>query len=529
MSHFIRLASGKGFPYRLLPARRDNWSYEACCQVFGTPKVDGILERWGRSVISYEAMIEGLRQYDVTPVPSIKNDPIYQLVLETVRKDFEGVKVKPLSFDGVAKRSDFPGMKSPGLPYKLEGFRNKNDVIHVPACMETIANKWKDIGFRKHVYLEDVCLFARTQVAQRPANKIRPTWGYPIEVYMEEGRYFYPLMDVMKNRTHNFPIAYGFEMTNGGMSMIDWMIHRNPGAKYLCIDWSRFDSTIPPWLIRDAFAILAELIDWNHMETAEGDIIEVRPDPMKRRWKRMVDYFVETPIRTCKGERFLVKTGVPSGSCWTNLIDSIINVIVTRYCMYQTVGKFPRDEMYLGDDGVVIINGIVNLDDIAALASSKFGMILNKNKSRVTTQSRNVNFLGYYNHNGYPFKSLDTLIASFIEPEHSRTDAMESCATALGQMWSCMDPGYAVNWYTIITILAKRDGYTLDDVVLNLRQNGHRHKYLDHLGIDVKSITIPAPRSGMILDVMPAITPNHVLKPRSYDLYELWENVLKRH
>lgn len=96
----------------------------------------------------------------------------------------------------------------------------------------------------------------------------------------------------------------------------------------------------------------------------------------------MVDYFVETLIRTCKGERFRILGGVPSGSCWTNLLDSIINILITRFIVYETTGKFPEDEIYLGDDSVLIIQGTVNLDDMASVAEKYFGIIINTSLAR---------------------------------------------------------------------------------------------------------------------------------------------------
>lgn len=183
---------------------------------------------------------------------------------------------------------------------------------------------------------------------------------------------------------------------------------------------------------------------------ADGHIWDVDPAISRLRWKKMVDYFVETPIRTCKGERFLVTGGIPSGSCWTNLIDSIINILVTRFIVYQTTGSLPLDEIFLGDDGVFVIGSAVNLEDMAKVAKQYFGMELNVAKSYITTRVDNVHFLGYFNMFGYPFKPMDFLIASFINPEHTRKTTIDACAAALGQLWSCFDPIRSTKWYEII-------------------------------------------------------------------------------
>lgn len=50
-----------------------------------------------------------------------------------------------------------------------------------------------------------------------------------------------------------------------------------------------------------------------------------RENHNRKGFKKVVDFFCGTPVRTCKGERFLVTGGISSGSCFTNLIESIIN------------------------------------------------------------------------------------------------------------------------------------------------------------------------------------------------------------
>lgn len=468
-------------------------------------------------------MLEDLKGYDREPAICDRDD-VYYAVLNSIRQDLSHFPViTPLTMGAVPQRPDFPSQKSPGLPYKLQGFATKAEVIEAGKLHE-INRDWQNIGFKKcRVDLPDVCLFARAQIAREGREKIRATWGYPIHVYLEEGRFFYPIQDAIKARQHVFPIAYGYEMANGGMEVLNGLLGRNPGSKFLCLDWKQFDKTVPPWVIRDVFALLAEKIDWSHVNDVEGKIWPVNPEPSRRRWKRMVDYFINTPIRTCKGERFMVSTGVPSGSCWTNIIDSLVNALYVRYAVYQTTSSLPKDELYLGDDGVVVVDGIINLEDMAMVCSAKFGAILNVEKSYVTTRSDNVHFLGYFNKAGYPFKNQDFLIASFIQPEHTRKDALDACAAGLGQLWSGFDPLYANTWRKVILDMAAKDGLSQEQVVTHLRSNSHRHKYLMHVGLDARTLTIPQPNeNGLILDVLPKLFVGRLPPRRIYSLIELF-------
>jgi hypothetical protein len=81
----------------------------------------------------------------------------------------------------------------------------------------------------------------------------------------------------------------------------------------------------------------------------DGNVFEVSEKETLLRFKRLVRYFINTPVRVCSGERLRKSGGVPSGSMFTNMIDSIVNMIAMRYCIYSTTDAFPLGEIYLCD------------------------------------------------------------------------------------------------------------------------------------------------------------------------------------
>nr|WJE88696.1 MAG: RNA-dependent RNA polymerase [Halyomorpha halys partiti-like virus 1] len=527
----LTLESDQGFAYSLRPARQDRLAREAASIYFGEENVQKILGTLHRSKISYEALMEDLFEYERPRVRSMREDPSYQMAFQSVRADLTcGLKEKlvPYTTGAVPNLKDFPNSKSPGLPWKLAGYRSKKEVIQVPENVSNNRIMWHHISAGRKVILPDVCLFARPQIAKIDKQKIRAVWGYPLDVYMEEARFFYPIMDYLKSDRHKFPIAYGFEMAHGGMQAVNSMLIRNPDSKFVVLDWSKIDKTIQPWLIRDCFLILSELIDFGKVLDSDGKTWKVREWRSIRRWRYMINYFINTPVRTCKGERFLIKGGVPSGSCFTNLIDSIVNLLVIRYLSYETLGQYPKGELILGDDAAIVVQGTMNLEDWAALALEKFGMVINVSKSYVTTNPRNVHFLGHFNADGIPFKNQDFLIASFIQPEYSRRTAAEAAAAALGQLWTSFDPKYATKWFNIINYIADWDDITLSEVVIHLRNHHFRHKYLGHVGIDATTITIPVPTNeGLVLEVIPPLTCPRQIIDRKYDYLALWRDTQK--
>lgn len=229
-------------------------------------------------------------KYDPSPVPANRDD-IYRMAYQSVAEELLiEEKLIPYTTGAVIQLPEFPNQKSPGLPWKQMGYRTKIDVVKEQKNIAAMNATWHQVSARKRVELPDVCLFARAQVAKTGVNKIRATWGYPLEVYLEEARFFYPIQDYMKSHFHKFNIAYGAEMANGGMSIINEMLTRTKG-KYLITDWSRFDKTIPSWFIRDAFSLLAQIVDFTKVRYAEGKVWNVRAERSKRRWKKLIDYF----------------------------------------------------------------------------------------------------------------------------------------------------------------------------------------------------------------------------------------------
>lgn len=167
---------------------------------------------------------------------------------------------------------------------------------------------------------------------------------------MAEASYFYPILNVLKNHPHPI-IAYSVEIGNVcKLSYVNSMDNCFPAKPVLLGEWSKFDKTIPAWLIRDAFRILSEAINWNYVQDFEGKLWNIREYRSKCRWRAIVKYFIDTPIRKNNREKFVKHCGVPSESFFTNIIDSIAKAIVIRYLVYETTGQFPIADVYLRDE-----------------------------------------------------------------------------------------------------------------------------------------------------------------------------------
>ena len=90
----------------------------------------------------------------------------------------------------------------------------------------------------------------------------------------------------------------------------------------ISVDESRFDSNVTTWLINIAFDILKDNI--------------IFPDEMSRHaFSYSLEFFIHTPVIMPDGKMWLKHTGVPSGSFFTSMIDSIVNRICITYAHLQ--------------------------------------------------------------------------------------------------------------------------------------------------------------------------------------------------
>nr|APG78278.1 RdRp [Hubei partiti-like virus 14] len=494
-----------------LDARPPRWDYEAvkaCNRHFGKTVVRQVLEKYRRAHVTLEALIEDVMEYNITPVPRLRDDPVYIACYESVRREFVSqVPIIPTTLGAVGTSSQTPKDKAPGLPWKNQGYKTKQDVLDDPLAMQSIRKDWILIGKGYRVTLPDCLVYARAQICAKDKNKVRATWGYPTGVFCEEARFVYPYLDFLKKRRDDYPLAYGVEIGKGGMGYIDDMFTRSGlKSRAVMMDWSKFDKQVPPWLIRDAFSIMYESFDMSHVVDSEGKVWPVNPDISKARWKKMVDYFINTPCRLPNGNRMRKHAGVPSGSCFTNIIDSIINALVTRYCMYHTTGSLPEYDIYMGDDSVVITRGIVNICDIADVAKKAFGFELNTNKSYVTSDRSSIKFLGYYNNFGYPIREQDFLLASFMLPEHvNEYDPLLTTARAVGQMWSTFNATAAIRWYELVDDLERQFGLEDDWFTKYMEEHPNRLKFLRLHGLEPTQF--PRPRRFTVFDAPMAPPP----------------------
>lgn len=208
-------------------------------------------------------------------------------------------------------------------------------------------------------------LYTRTQ----EAKKTRTVWGIPITMVLNEMRYYRPLLSLASRVTYRAALRGPDEVNLGITRLIDHS--KSSGWPLLSIDFSSYDQSIKRPLQETAFAFIASRFQKSMEYQAELSEIAKR--------------FATVPLITPDGVMGcpdplnpnldgsgLYEHGVPSGSTFTNEVDSIV-----QYLMAFKHGANPLLTQVQGDDGAYC----VEKPDALKAAFMSYGLNVNLSKS----------------------------------------------------------------------------------------------------------------------------------------------------
>lgn len=355
-----------------------------------------------RSVYKVEKLYEALSSYAPKHAPSIKPSSEFEAGVSLAYSCFakphesERLSILPFTPETITLITSNP-TGSPGLT-NYGCTKVESQVRALERGIQTLQG----------VKAPEPCLaFKRTQFN----DKTRLVWGYPYSMTVVEGLVAYPLLQVFK-RGYT-PMA--FAMSSGALGTKLRVASYHKEWAY-SLDMSQFDATIAAKLIHIAFKVLRTWFDMDQVEPVTGCSVREVFALVER-------YFIHTPIVMPDSQLYLGKKhGVPSGSYFTQMIDSIVNVIIggaisARFNLH--VDK--REIFVLGDDLLMWSNRKVDLDVISQYANVNFGVKLHgSEKSVVYHFDEVVHFLGRDWDNGIPTLDTDEVLKRMIYPEKFR-------------------------------------------------------------------------------------------------------------
>jgi hypothetical protein len=361
---------------------------------------DLVPERDNKSAYKPGDLVGQLARYGSTPKLSY-DSIILKQAMDLTLKAFGGqhkLKVSPLTDD---LRFAAKLEKSSGLPeLTKKGKAFERDL-------------WRASKIAAGERAPDPCVaYHRVQHGEK-GPKTRLVWGYPQSMFLLEARFAPQLIDsFLERRT---PMAFGLlkSQVSARMQQI-----RNSGLRY-SLDFSGFDSSISAKWVDFAFSVLATHFHFSDEEE-------------ERTWMKIINYFIHTPIMLPNQEVWVKHHGVPSGSYFTQMVDSIVNFMAISYAWLKATGiAVPEGRvLVLGDDSLVGQSKFVELSEIVH-SMSELGLRLNAQKTGISRYGEeDPHFLGHFWGGGFAYRPLRELAVRLAFPEKPSgiRNAGERCA-----------------------------------------------------------------------------------------------------
>lgn len=257
---------------------------------------------------------------------------------------------------------------------------------------------------RPFLYTPDLA-WTRTQLGTIADPKIRNVWGKAFHNIILEGITASPL--IKEYMTGNYPITIGINIYKRLPTIMAEVIGTADFPNYgVGIDYSKFDSSIQPWLINMAFTILQENIDF----IEEEQILS---------FAYSKEYFINTPIVMPDGRMWEKKLGIPSGSYFTQLIGSIVNHISITFLQILHYRRTFKTYV-LGDDslfGVPYELGPPSKTYITQTLA-QLGLIVHPEKLHIAININELEFLGHTSKGNKISRDLIDLLKLALFTEH---------------------------------------------------------------------------------------------------------------
>jgi len=266
----------------------------------------------------------------------------------------------------------------------------------------------------------------RGGMSERSDPKTRLAWIYPAEMLMVEGLYA-PVMYREFMALPDSPMLVG---KSSQRLYTEWAANTKIGEKLYGLDFKSFDTRVPSWLIKSAFDILHQNVEWMSWR---GKPTSARSRQKWRNvWDGMVWYFINTPILMPDGRMFRKNRGVPSGSWWTQLVDSVCNYILVEY-MAACQNVAMKSLKVLGDDSAFRSGSNFDLK-VGADDAEAVGMELSVDKSEMTETPTDFKLLGTTYRNGHAHRPTDEWFKLALYPENPVPSLEVSLSRLIG-LW----------------------------------------------------------------------------------------------
>lgn len=285
---------------------------------------------------------------DVT-LPDEKIDRIKTVIPIAAKLNAASKSLRPASEKNTLKY--LKNSTNSGLPYYRRKGLIKTQLISDLPMLDDLSKRGKT----------PCVMFTRTQ----EQGKTRAVWGYPIFHTFNEMRFFQPFLGL--ERDFNWRSALGGPETTD-LKIQDLLRSIKSDETFISIDFSAYDASINYQLIQLAFSFIALFFQPSYSSV----LFEIA--------STMSTIGLLTPDGILTGHH-----GVPSGSTFTNTVDSVVQYIVVLSLL--TNPNIPNDAVHRmlklcsiqGDDGAYVVPDIYI--DLFIENFQSYGLNVNVEKS----------------------------------------------------------------------------------------------------------------------------------------------------
>jgi hypothetical protein len=342
------------------------------------PSLRNELDGWARSYYTLQTHIDAILNYD-RPKLAPPTDAAWNTTMQHIRTEFARMpRVQPISYRELDR---VKWVRSSAAGYGYDGRKGDDDnYLRARRTAFTIAERLNHDPLYGPQALFDSTpdiAFTRTQLCQvKVKRKVRNVWGEAFHYVLLEGLFADPLIQhFIKIKSFYF---IGFDPLLAVPTLIEEILSEHDYV-YM-FDWSGFDASVQEWEIRFAFSLLESILVFP--TNVEFQI-----------WRFIIELFIYRKIAAPNGIIYLKTQGIPSGSCFTNIIGSITNYVRIQYMFKRLTDSFVTVYTH-GDDSLagVATTQYIQMANFEPICR-EFDWSINLLKSSISNEAEGTTFL----------------------------------------------------------------------------------------------------------------------------------------
>jgi len=384
--------------------------FQPVFEMYADTRLQEEIEGWSRSYYTLEGHLESIQRFNKPLIWTANSD--YEAAVQRVITQFSDAVgiVEPYdwstAFDDIyfisssAAGYGYTGAK--GLPENIKrAKRIANGLVQEFENRWTAEGKQAAIKWAAEESTPDIA-FTRTQLAELPSIKVRNVFGEAFHYVFIEGVTCDPLIE--RCMYANSFYFLGADPTTGVPALL-YDVKRDSNW-LVVLDWTAFDASVQPFEINGAFRVIDSVLNLK---------------PGSKEWyahELGKAAFMSRKLQGPDGSLWLRTGGVPSGSKWTHIVDSIVNRIRIEY-LFSRRGWRTSKVYTHGDDS---LSGVQNFErpmvDELIPDCNEWGWQLNPAKCPIGTRAEDVDFLNRTTLFGSNFRDELRVLRLCLYPEY---------------------------------------------------------------------------------------------------------------